>query len=279
MSSVVFRGEGAAWQTWTRPRNATMIYMLCIGSGAGGAGGSAGSPQGGGSGSIATLLIPAMLLPQTIYCLVGLGGAGGPSNSSGSSGAHSYISTVSGSTAVASLVLVSGTTVASGSAGATAAIAGTFVFGTLGIWSSVAGLPPSAGGVAATWAGLSPTGAPLCGGSSGSAFVASATGFGILAAGPFPGLGATPATGVTGTSVVYGDPTFNADPLSTLSSASVPFMPSGGTGGSASTGAGGIGGNGGAGAIGCGGGGAAGGQTTNGTGGRGGDGLIMILAW
>ena len=279
MSAVVLRGVGAAtWQAWNRPKNAQMVYVLCIGSGAGGAGGLNGTPQGGGSGAITTLLIAATLLPPTLYCLVGLGGAGGISNGAGGNGAISYVSSIAGNTAASALVLASGTAAATNTTGGTAATGALWGYGNMGLWSSFAGLPPSAANSAVVWGGASPTGVPLCGGSSGSSYIASATGFGVTAAGPFPGIPATPAAGVAGTSACFNDPSFAADLLACAGSP-VPFMPSGGTGGSCNTLSGATGGSGGPGAIGCGGGGGSGGATVNGLGGRGGDGLILIVAW
>ena len=69
------------WQTWNKPRGAKMIEIFCLGGGAGGAvaaisiGGAAGG-SGSGSGGIVRGLIPAFLLPDTLYILVGKGGIG-----------------------------------------------------------------------------------------------------------------------------------------------------------------------------------------------------------
>ena len=71
--------------TWTKPSGCNFVYMITAGAGAGGAGGytmAAGTPgnagSGGGSGAINTLLVPAFLIPDTLFIKVGIGSAGGP---------------------------------------------------------------------------------------------------------------------------------------------------------------------------------------------------------
>ncbi len=71
--TYTFYSVGAGiWQTWNKPRNAKFIEIFCLGGGGGGAissltAGSANGSSGGGSAGIVRGLIPAFLLPDTIY--------------------------------------------------------------------------------------------------------------------------------------------------------------------------------------------------------------------
>lgn len=73
-----YNGE---WQTWQKPAGAKFIYFSCVGGG--GSGGcssntTAASNNGGGGGGggsvICNVLMPAMLVPDTLYISVGRGG-------------------------------------------------------------------------------------------------------------------------------------------------------------------------------------------------------------
>lgn len=68
--------------TWTKPVGCNFVYMIAVGGGgAGGNGGSgaAGTARGGGGGgasaAINTLLVPAFLIPDTLFIKVGRGGS------------------------------------------------------------------------------------------------------------------------------------------------------------------------------------------------------------
>ena len=103
------------WQAWNKPRNAKFIEIFCLGGGGGGShptnqstAGSGGA--GGSSAGIVRGIIPAFLLPDTLYILVGKGGAGGTvSNTTGGSGAISYIG-LQPSTSEQTLICKSSTT-------------------------------------------------------------------------------------------------------------------------------------------------------------------------
>ena len=104
------------WQTWNKPRGAKMIEIFCLGGGAGGGqttvstGTGVGGGGGGASGGIVRGLIPAFLLPDTIYILVGKGGAGSStSGTAGSVGGISYIG-LQPSTSEQTLICKSSTT-------------------------------------------------------------------------------------------------------------------------------------------------------------------------
>ena len=80
-NTTIFYSAGI-FQTWNKPRNAKFIEKFCLGGGGGGghttitAAGVAGG-GGGGSAGIVRGIIPAFLLPDTLYIQVGKGGAGG----------------------------------------------------------------------------------------------------------------------------------------------------------------------------------------------------------
>lgn len=75
--------EGAHWQTYDIPANVSMLYIFLWGAGGGGGnsfvGGddSAGGGGGGGSGGQTRILLPAPLVPSTLYLSIGLGGVAG----------------------------------------------------------------------------------------------------------------------------------------------------------------------------------------------------------
>lgn len=286
-----FTAQSAAvtesWQSWIKPRNAQMVYFLCVGAGAGGGGGltgAAGSARGGGSGggagAITRGLVPACLLPEQLYLFVPRGGNGGAVSGAGSVGLRTYISLLPNQTAAAYLITISGaadaaagvagtaTTNAGGAAGTIATAAGAYGHG-LGTWTYVAG--GSAGGnggagtggagSAVTWSSWNSGGAG--GGGTPTANTDNAGGA-ITGAGLVPTINGGAAAAGPG----IGGHQFFGRPL---------WASSGGSGGG-TAGASGTAGAGGAGGFGSGGGGGGGGVTA-GVGGRGGDGLVIIVAW
>jgi hypothetical protein len=96
--NYTFYANSGSWQTFVKPRNAKMIEIFCLGGGGGGArttnaAGNSGGGGGGGSAGIVRGIIPAFLLPDTLYILVGKGGAGGTtSGGNGTAGGISYVS-------------------------------------------------------------------------------------------------------------------------------------------------------------------------------------------
>src|SRR5262245_26334087 len=122
-----FFATGGVWQTWFKPRGADMVSMLCIGSGASGGGGltaTAGNARGGGGGGgcsgMSRLIIPAMLLPDSLYVQVGVGGASVGAGTLGNPGAVSFVSIIPASNGT-NIVLYSGAAAALGGAAGTAA--------------------------------------------------------------------------------------------------------------------------------------------------------------
>ena len=144
----VFKNTGGTtttdWQVWIKPRNARMVYIWNMGAGAGGGGGltgAAGTARGGGSGggsaAIVRQLIPAFLLPDRLYLMVGRGGNGGNASGAGTAGPRSYISTMANQTAAAYLISVSG------AADAAQGVAGTATTNSGGAAGTIARYPPA----------------------------------------------------------------------------------------------------------------------------------------
>lgn len=289
-------GTGQGAQTYLVPSSASMLFILAIGPGGrggngftGAAGTARGGGGGGGSGAISRLLIPAKMLPKTLYMRPGLA-----AHSAILTGQASVVTTYPGSSggglSAKGLILQAnaggnggnGTGSAGGTAGAagTASTAATATFQNLGIVTWQAGQAGTAGGAhtgaagtALVWGGT--TVLPISGGSGG---------------------GGTPTTNtdfaggnITGTTIVTEEPLMPTL-VGGLAAAGRGnngnlfwydgvrgFRATGGTGGG-TAGASGTGGRGGDGAYCCGGGGGGGG-VTGGTGGAGGPGLIFVWAW
>ena len=67
-------GTSGTWQTWTKPRGITMVFMPPIGGAGGGGGGfsaaagnARGGGGGGGGGNPTRLLVPAFVIPDLLY--------------------------------------------------------------------------------------------------------------------------------------------------------------------------------------------------------------------
>lgn len=105
-----------AWQTWTKPSNAKLVQIFCLGGGGsglpGGGGSTGGNVQGGGGGTgggYVNAIFPAYVLPGTLYIRPGLGGSGTPNGgvSTGNVGQVSFVSIgPTGSTALYYPILV-----------------------------------------------------------------------------------------------------------------------------------------------------------------------------
>lgn len=278
---------------WLKPKNATLLYILAIGGGGGGGGGfsgAAGSTRGGGggggSGGVCRLIIPAVLVPDSLFVKVGNGGVGGTgSGSAGTAGTRSFVFTRRGGAAGVSnenVLIVSsngtangggaGTGAAAGSAGASvSASSQTQARGlSFGIFLSQAGIGGSAGGVhtGANGGGQDPLASFYVGGGCGGGGV---------------GTGNTNTVGGSGTGQNESFPTIQggfigtreAQAGTTLWLPQYPLCAAGGTGGGSNgTGTGQNGANGGMGS----GGGGGGGGVTGGAGGRGGGGIVIIVA-
>jgi hypothetical protein len=260
------------WQTWNKPRNAKFIEIFCLGGGAGGAVGNITGPGGNGcgSGGIVRGLIPAFLLPDTLYVLVGKGGAGSTiTNTAGGQGGISYIG-LQPSTSEQTLICKSSTIAALGNgSGATISAVALSAFGNLGLFTAIGGVNGSNGGANTPTAGGSQAalGTNLTTGGAG--------GGGRSAASFSAGGNITSASAILTNQVSGGvtDAQNGADGYGTL----IPFCGTGGAGGAGKQGTTGVGGAGGNGFYGCGGGGAGGTSSASGNkAGDGGDGLVII---
>lgn len=288
----VFNGtaptSGGGWQTWVKPRGASMLHILCIGAGGNGGNGAVGAAStaagggGGGSGVQNALVIPAALLPETLYCSIAQG-----------AGAITYLMIEPVTANTSSCILRAGaggnggnaagaTAGAAGAAGTVSAISAQPLAG-LGFYTLLAGQAGIVGSATGNGAALTlpTTGLLITGGTGGGGLPASGTGnFGgsFTVAGTFPPHSGGVSAGATTNPAGNGSNGFDR----VINGLSYSY---GGTGGgtthAAATGAGLVAGNGGAGGIGCGGGGGGGGFTgsTQGLGGRGGPGQIIITAW
>jgi len=260
------------WQTWNKPRNAKFIEIFCLGGGAGGSiniigTGTRSGGNGGGAGGIVRGIIPAFLLPDTLYILVGKGGAGSTqNNTAGGVGGISYIG-LQPSTSEQTLICKSSTVTPSNSAvGAAISVVSLSAFGNLGLFTAIAGVGATLG---TSGAGASQTALAT------SLVTGGAAGGGKTTAAFFAGGNINSASAVLTSQVKGGvaDAQNGDDGYGTLQ----PFCGTGGAGGAGKQGDSGVGGIGGNGFYGCGGGGAGGTTSITGLrGGNGGDGLVII---
>lgn len=286
-----------ALQVWKKPAGATMVYMLTLGGGGGGGGGftrTAGSAGGGGgsgaSSGICRMLIPAILLPDTLYIQCGAGGLGGNASGAGGNGMISYIFT-SRVANLPNVVLQSnntapgggaaGTGAAGGAAGGAPGISNTQLLQRLGgLWQAENGVAGVAGGAQTGAVGVDITAwSALCvtPGASGAGCTTTdfaggqvtataildvgTQGYYSASAGGVAKGGTAAGVGVDGSSGVF---------------KLTPLYDTGGAGGGSNNS--GQAGNGGKGGYGCGGGGGGAGAT-GGKGGDGGPGLVIITSW
>jgi hypothetical protein len=276
-----FYASGTDWQAWQKPAGCSMVYIMMLAAGAGGSrvdnGIRSGAGNGGGSGGVSRMLIPAAFLPDTIYVQPGKGGLGATTaNTIGGAGATSYVG-IAPSTAAANLIFSQAGAAQAGDvrtaspAGVIGAIADA-TFSSLGLWFSVAGQAGAAGAGTTNGNGgsITPGSGGIitsggCGGSNGSG-----SGGGINpATGFFPAL----ITGTTGAK-----DGFQRSAIISPGLKSFPLIFTGGTGGAGVTTAI-ASGNGGNASYGGGGGGGGSGTnagSTSGNGGDGGDGFIII---
>lgn len=287
---------------FTFPPGASMAFMVAIGAGSGGGGGFSGASSsgrsgggGGSSGGVASLLIPTLWLPRTVYIFVPPGGAGGAAVTAGTAGLNSRIAwqpgnaSANGPSLPASNILVSGSAYSTTWGGPAGAIGGGLggasgnaytplavgALGLMGIYNSAI-ISGGAGGGSSNGVSITPLStAMVSGGAGGGGAPGGGNGFSggaILPAGYFPPIAgvatAVPGGGGAGSGVAGdGGAGYNT---------TTPFLLCGGAGGGGSGSL--TGGNGGRGGIGCGGGGGGAG-VTGGRGGDGGPGLVIIWCW
>ena len=290
MDYQLFTSTANNWVTWSKPRGAKWVYTLAVGSGASGQNGANGAAtnaggQGGGSGSMCVAMIPAFMIPDTLFIRAGAGGvqtstASGAAQVSG--GLDTRVSFQPASANASTLCY------ASGAVGATGGVVPVIQGLTTMVRGSVNYV---AGHTAPTVAGAIPSAMPTTGifvlggafgggtGAQGSYYTPTISQldtkawlhfFSPSVDNGFPGgtLGVGPGDGARGTNGNLG---------------AIPFFFHRGAGGGGGGGnGGGSGGNGGDAVLGGGGGGggAAGNTTTSvGIGGGGGDGFVVISTW
>jgi hypothetical protein len=133
------------WQAWSKPRNAKFIEIFCLGGGAGGGVATVGTGNrnggnGGGAGGIVRGIIPAFLLPDNLYILVGKGGAGSTqNNTAGGVGGRSYIG-LQPSTSEQTLICKSSTSSFKFSSWCNNINCILSAFGNLGLFTAIAGV-------------------------------------------------------------------------------------------------------------------------------------------
>lgn len=262
-----FSGNADGWRTFSKPSGINYVAFTIIGGGGGGGrttnsatGAGAG---GGGSGGITNILLPAFILPDSIFINVGAGGPGSvASGTAGTNGGSSYVC-VYPSTSVGWILGYAnggngGTNTTTAGTGATVAAISAMPFATGYHYALYAGLSGTLGGAATGGTNLTLGNLCLSGGAGGGGY-SSGVGGNITGAGLIPTIsgGAAAQPGDSGVWFWKG------------------FKGCGGAGGGGSASAGGKGGDG---SFGCGGGGGGGG-TTSGNGGNGGQGLVVVHYW
>ncbi len=289
-NTQIFYANGISWQSWLKPRGATMVQILCIGSGGGGGGGlsgtvasSRGGGGGGGSSTVTRISLKTAILPDLLYIQVGIGGVGGTAGIIGGISSASYVSVLPSIT-TANLILISqnnlsgggaaGTSAGSNAGGAaqTAATAASMIISQLAPFTSVIGQAGSASGAITVNSGaigvavIALPSVTISGGAGGATVGidnADFAGGAVTGSGVIPNIAGGLAGGGNGQDGI---------------ALQKPFVFCGGSGGGSAGFVGGIGGSGGNGAIGSGGGGGGAGETA-GSGGNGGNGLVIITSW
>jgi hypothetical protein len=282
--------DGAA--VWRKRPGASMVAIFALGAGGSGGHGTVGAVStaaggaGGGSGAQVYMEMPAFLVPDVLYVMVGLGGV-----PSAGSGGRSIVALAPGTYSAQNVLLVEakgGTGGGSGAGGGSGGAGGGV--GTIGN-------NPLASGSFITYAGQAGPSSP--GPGSPSNVNPPVTGLRATCGCAGAGLNGSGVAGSIGGTFANPDSRiFPTTPGGTAgSTATTPGGPGsngfeipkgywfGGTGGGSShgsaTGAGLVGGKGGDGGIGSGGGGGGGALTgsVQGLGGRGGDGIVIIVQW
>jgi len=257
--------------TWTKPSGCNFVYMIAVGAGGAGGVGSSGAintaRNGGGSGAsggLQTLLVPAFLIPDTLFIKVGIGGTG-----VGVAGGSTIISAYRVSSVTEYLLNASGGNSANAFIGGTSTgqVVTSSTLGTIGKWQGVSTIAGVNSNIDQTFNFFLTAGA-----AGGLVFMGAST----------PGRSILSAYGQTSAvAVVQGGASVPNAVLGQNDASSGFFIPKrfafyGGAGGGGSNN--GVGGRGGKGGPGCGGGGGGAG-ITGGTGGTGGDGFAVIISY
>lgn len=270
--------------TWTKPSGCNFVYIVAAGGGgyggngfSGAAGTARGGGGGGGAGGLNTLLVPAFLIPDTLFIRVGRGAVRATSSSSQQTIISAY--RISSTTEYYLLGAGAGnggsgtgTTIGTGGSGGSYAITNN-TLGTIGKLQGITSISGfTAGAIAGAAGNNSNFGFTLSAGAGGAS-----TTSGDFAGGNVTSQYNQPSniTVVPGGAAVSGATSGQNDGGSGF------FIPkrfafyAGAGGGASNTG---VGGNGGKGGPGCGGGGGGAG-VTGGAGGDGGDGFALIISY
>lgn len=285
---------GQNYSTWVKRPGTSMVMICCWGGGGAGGNGvigavsTAGGGGGGASGSQTVVLMPSILLPDTLYVSVGYGG-----QVPAAAGIATRVAVApndsNGGAVIASAIGGNGGANGSGATNGAAGAAGTIPTATnmaLAIFSSIlVNQAGSAAGAVGVSLAAPLTGLLVTGGTGGAALGASGQLGGAggnitvgVATTTYQGIGG--GSGATTGTNKPGNGSNGTDMI--LRGLQMSF---GGTGGGSShgsaTGTGLVGGIGGKGGIGCGGGGGGAALTgsTGGTGGQGGNGQVIIVSW
>lgn len=248
-----FYGTGAI-RTWVKPRGASMVRFMLIGSGgAGNSQASSAGSGGGGSAAVTSWIGPAMFVPDVLIVNVAQGFA----NQAGQASSIFYRS----SNGLNTLLTANGGSASSATTGGNGASAmAPNQFTACGIFTSIDGQNGATGSSTGAGTNQSASTTTFLSGGAGGAGGAASTGGSVT---PNYGYTALPATTAGGT-VAGANGYFITQPI---------LVGTGGAGGTTSTTVGTAGGTGG---IGCGGGGSGEDATV---GGRGGNGAVFIWAW
>jgi hypothetical protein len=256
--------------TWTKPSGCNFVYMIAVGGGGAGGqgvGGAAGVTRSGGaggaSGTMTTLVVPAFLIPDTLFIKIGKGGAfgsnGGPTIISAYrvSSVTEYLLYADGGNRGISFTIGSGVT----------PVITNNTLATIGKWQGIAGRSGASANTSQTFQFY------LSGGAGGASIVNT----------DVAGASVISAYGqVSSVTVVQGGAAVASATAGQNDAGSGYFIPKrfafygGGGGGGSNAGVGGRGGNAG---LGCGGGGGGAGTVTSGNGGSGGDGFAVIISY
>ena len=297
------------WHTWIKPRGVNWVYMIGVGGGASGVGGTYNAAinsalaqpggAGGGSGAQTVMMLPAALLPPTLYVHLGQGGRQTQAASASLSvpGGPTYVAIEPLTIGIANnsqLLLLTANGATGTTGGAATTIADNPLAGRAIRVTNTAGQSGTAGAATGAANGISlilpATGLMVTGGTGGGGksinYTVTSQG------GNIAGLPTATSTANTNMHVGY-IPTANGGVASITNlanggpgQAGYKFSnwlhlggTGGGGGGTANTGLGSLGGAGGDGAPGCGGGGSGSGGISTGLPGAGGDGFVHIISF
>lgn len=282
--TATYESSASNWVTWYKPSNVKQVsFVLCGGGGGGGRvadGNSGNGGKGGSSGVMITAIIPALLLPNTLYIKPGYGGLGATvANTTGSDG-QSTLLALEPNNSYYIFSATGGSGGGSGSSGGSASASQSVFYGysLQFIYQTIPSIGASNGATSTNGSGSSlgflGSSAIVFGGSGGGN--GTGNGGGQTGNGFHGFLSGGANSGGNGNKGLNNFQTILNSSIETYSSG---YYSTGGTGGGGNTT--GVAGRGGDGSFGSGGGGGGGCNNaagTSGNGGNGGNGFVMIIA-